>query len=548
MRVIYYAYPVIYSDIRDTPSMYYAYSFDFEDRDFGVYGLSEEVFEADQVKHFDEILGGLGLVTTETKRLKALLEDYFPHLKNAFKDPGVGKSHIDNRKLFRERRIGTREYLDRYFTYSDNVDKRHTAEDKVKEFIEGDYTELADEKRTQGVINLYEKHGSDAPKLFFTSLLSVVEDNMNDMEAAEKAILFRDILRTCFKVTGYLVRDNDGSLTRILSAINRLVPRENYPAVFGNIERYMSHPSTGLRLLLYTNPTRSNQLGNLQSYSGYPEMRIKILEQVDRYYLEERNDIFAEDTSDEDEWRFVLAQWSTSVCYDQPEALDIARRTKVNDYIEALAKDSVSQLHALIMGAFWQNDLTAGKYRFVFNVSPQPYEVDRFVKLVRQILNDKSKAQAIDAEQQKDFDRFLTQYDTFKNEEKVAAAPIITSLNNDIAWATNYHDVGAAFSAPIKVDNYGGEADFIVGAHISGTLEDGNAWESNYFKVQGKKVGEAHPVSANDIVEVNLFISDNFTSQRLIPEITSHEAKLEVSFRSGKKRAVVYEPSNIKKS
>jgi len=546
MRVMYYVYPIIYSDIRDNPSMYFPYSFSFDDRDFGVYGLSEETFEADQIKHFDEVIGGLGLLTADTKRLKALLEDYFPHLKNVFKEPGIGKSHIDERKLYRERRIGTREYLDRYFTYSENVDKRHVAEDKIKRFFERDYKKLTDEKRTQAFIDLYEKHGGDNPKLFFTSLLSVAEDHATDMKDEKKAVLFRDILRTCFKVTGYLVRDNDGSLTRTLGTINRLVNSDNFDLVFDGIEGYMSHPSTGLRLLLYINPTRANHLGSLHSYAGYPDLRKRILKAVDDYYLKQGNSAFAEDNSDEREWRFVLFQWATSVCNNKKEDLDAGRNKKVNDYIAGLVEGDTAQLHDFIMGAFWQNDITAERHRFIFDNSPQAYDVDRFAKIVRKTVGEGEDT--LDTEHRKDLEKFIEQYDEFKRQGKADAAPIITSANGTIAWATNFGGVGAAFSAPLKVDNYEGKADFIVDAKIIGTLDDGSQWSSKLFRTSQGKPGERVAIPENDIIEVGLFISDDFEPRRLIPEITSHEAELLVTLRSGKTRTVRYQPGHITKA
>ena len=546
MRVLYYAFPVIYVDIRDNAAMYYEYNYDFNDRDFGVYGLEEEGFEADQRNHFEELLNTLGMSVLDKKRLKSLLEGYFPHLKNVFRDPGLGKTRIDERKLYRERRIGVRDYLDRYFTFSENVDKRHESEDTIRQFLKEVYMQAPKEKRVDKLVELYKQHGADSPRLFFTSLLSLVEDMHENMEEAEKVGLYRDILRTCFKVTGYLVRDNDGSLTRILGAINRLLPRDALDQIFEDVEQYMSHPSTGLRLLLYINPTRDNHFANLQGYQGYSRLRQRILVRVDNYYLKEGNNPFEEDQSEEREWRFVLYQWATSVCHNREADLVAERRIQVNEYIVNLVESNLAQLHDFIMGAFWQNDLISDKHRFMFDAKPRAYEAERFIEVVAGLLADTAKADELTADQRADFERFLDQYKVYERDKRAANTPTATLENDELAWATNYGGYGASFRAVLKIDNFGGKADYLTDVVVTGDLTDGNKWRSNIFMFERDRPREPLHIAADEILGKQVFITDDPTTGRQMPELVAGTVRLELTFRSG--RSVSINPRSLRKA
>jgi len=415
MRAIYYAYPVLYADIKNNPTMYYAYKASLQQRDFGIYGFSDERFVADQVQHFTLLLDGLNLLPSERRRLQSLLEDYFPYLKNVFKEQHAGKTYIDERKLAKGRRIGAREYLDRYFMFSEHTDKRHATEEGIRRFVGGAYKKTADDKRTQLLKRLYEDHSKEEPQLFFAALTSIIQDQEPDVEEVRVSLL-RDMLRVYLWATGYLVHDDNGSLIGLLSTINEYAPQGSYDAIFGNAETYMAHPSAGLRLLLYMHPLRDNHLNNLRAYAGYAALRKKILRKVDQFYLEGDNDIFAEDASDQREWRFMLFQWATSVCNDTLTELVASRKDKVNRYIAGLVRDSVPRLHEFIMGAFWQNDLVGDKYRFVFNNKTQAYDSGRFVGFVQHALTDPDTT--LTDEQRSDFERFLTQYSVFRKHQK----------------------------------------------------------------------------------------------------------------------------------
>lgn len=541
MRVMYYTYPVLYADIRDDSSMYFEYDHSFESRDFGVYGFDEDVFEADQIKHFETLFENMDLKLIDTKRLKTLLENYFPYLKNVFRDPGLGKMGIEGRKLFRNRRIGNREHLDRYFVLNDSFDQQHESEDDIKSFIESDYMKGSDEKRTETLLEFYHKSGKDNPKLFFTSLLGAADDISKELEEAEVSSLYRDILRTYFRETGYIVRDNDGLLTRIIGAIDRNVQAGDYDKVFNGIEEFIAHPSTGLRLTLYINPDRGS-FHNLGSYRNYKDLRARILTKVDKYYFEENRDIFKEDQTDQKEWRFILYQWATSVSYERSAELAVDRRTKVNDYVIRLLSSDVLKLHEFIMSAFWQHDLNANKYRFIFNTQPSGYEEDRYVAIVREQL---AQSDDLSLEIKDDFEKFIAQYETHKQRMRAADAPSITAAEPLLQWATNFHGAGASFNSAVKVDNFGGTEDYITGIRLIGKLQNSNTWMASDFIFQQQGKNEPRLVQANKIETFRFFISDDFTRGRTMPDINSHDATLELIFRSNKKRVITYKAEDI---
>lgn len=136
---------------------------------------------------------------------------------------------------------------------------------------------------------------------------------------------------------------------------------------------------------------------------------------VDSYYIAQKHDALREDTSDNGEWRFTVAQWATSVCYERPDDLIPERRSKVNDYLLRLVKGDIHWFHQLLMGAFWMSQFDEPS-RFIFEVKPQPYEADKFVSIAKIWLKRPRSGQLSD-QQDNDLRLFINDYDRWLKKE-----------------------------------------------------------------------------------------------------------------------------------
>lgn len=417
LRSLYYAHPSIYIDMRENTSMYFGYSYDYNDVDFSYYGFSEESFEAAQIEHFSKLFSEMNISSRETKKIKALLEDYLPALGNVFRESGTGKRHVDYGKLSRGRRIGSREYLERYFIFSEDVDKKHKVEKQIDKFIENHWGDR-DEKRYSALSELYSDFIDDTKKLFVEIYLQKIEDIVDDNRESASAMRkkhYRDILRVNLSKTDYIQVDGDGTLMRTLGAIDRNLVPADFPYIFEGLVAYINHPTVSLRVALYMNPQRDNGLHYLRKYERYNELREQILASVDDYYLKNKNNVLEEEATSEKDWIFVVAQWSTSVCYDDPEGMVVERFTKVNSYLLKLVNDNAGLLLKLIQGAFWSNDLVRNKYRYFFNIKPKAYNHELFVKEAKKWL--KNKNEELSNEQKQILKLFVDAYSKFLEEE-----------------------------------------------------------------------------------------------------------------------------------
>lgn len=389
LRSLYYAYPSLYIDIRENTSMYFDYHFDFNDSEFGLYGFNEEDFEQAQKQHLEDLFAEMRLTAEEIKRFKALLEDYLPGLENVFRRPGSGKRHIDYGKLSRERRIGSREYLDRYFILSEDVDKKHELEAMIDSFIAKNWGK-SDTDRFKSLRKFY-SNNKDSKRLFYELYLQKVRGlEGNDREASSdlRKSHYRDLLRLNVEKTDYESMDNDGTFMRTLGEIDQQLVPDDFPYIFDDLSDYAMHPTISMRIALYLNPRRDNGLYHLRQYDGYNDLRSKILASVDEYYLVKQHNVLTESSTTDKQWIFVVAQWSTSVCYDTQQDFNQERYDKVNAYLIELVENDASLLEKLIQGAFWHNDLISNKYRYTFNSKPQAYDHVLIAEQVRKWLEN----------------------------------------------------------------------------------------------------------------------------------------------------------------
>lgn len=418
MNALKHAFPTIYADISQNRSYYVPFEYDdYNDEGFTLYGLMGERddsdFIKDQTAHFQSLLKNLDLSPRDKRRLISVIENLFPATNKRF----YGNTEVINNPYStqhrRERRIGVnRLYLDRYFLLSNEVDKRHIIENSQAAVRDDYFAEKDDAKRLgklRSIVPTDLDGGSE--ELFYGALADILSGLNHD--SPERKVLARDMLRLYFQETGYLVRDEKRSLLIIVDAIDRYVNNNDYAYVFEHIDRFMHHPSTGLRLLLYINPTRDNSFHNLKSYPGYTKLSEKILKKIDDYYIKQANDVLDEDVSNNEEWRFTIAQWATSVCYNDHTYFVPARFKRVNRYLIAITANNPSKFRDLIMGAFWQSFMGEG-YKFIFNSQPQPYDVQLLAKHARQLLKQPNLEESVT----NDLKAFLKAYRVYASEQK----------------------------------------------------------------------------------------------------------------------------------
>lgn len=393
LRTVQYAYPSLYSDINENYKFYFPYSFNFDEPEFLLYGFDDDVYKDNQKTHFKRLFESLGLSNDsfEKKRLVNALVEYFPALKGIIDD--LSSSHYDQRALERDRRIGYIEYLRRYFSFSRDVDKKHAIEESFINTVEGAYGNSTNNQGYELLKTVLNNTRANQD-LFYSVALSYVENlswDGDDQNAITKRLL-RDLLRLVMQTSGYITRNDKESITRVLGTVDKMVKEEDLDYIFREIQNFAGHPSATLRLLLYMHPTRDNSLYRLKKYPSYNKLRAKLLNTVDNYYLDQGCSVFSEDKSNSGEWRFILAQWATSVSYSDKKKVVKSRFNKVNDYVIGLLLAEPKLTYKFIMDAFWLQDLHSMKYRFNLKSEPQPYDFSKISNLVEHHLRE-SKTQ-----------------------------------------------------------------------------------------------------------------------------------------------------------
>lgn len=310
-----------------------------------------------------------------------VIKDLFPVAKNALRAEGVGRTALDGRKMEKEKKIGLEKHLLPFFHYSE----KSKASKNIQELVESmmlTYRNSDPADKTGWLIKFFREEDYDD---LSNKVLEIIDtylrsDDDFDVELA------RNVLAAYFTNTGYLVRDEQSTLLRILGVIDeRVRSDEEINEIFLDISTFLRHPSAGLRLLLYMHPKRSNQFFRLKDYKDYQQLRSQVLEYCDIFYEKSPIDIFDEDVSDNNEWRFIAYQWGMSVSNDVPEQLNKERMMRVNKYIEIIITNDPQKLHRFVRGVYWNHDLMTDKYRYIPEVEG-PYNLHNIVSIVKEKL------------------------------------------------------------------------------------------------------------------------------------------------------------------
>lgn len=300
----------------------------------------------------------------EDKRefIKDILKDLFPQTNHLL---GGGAVHaIDYMKARRERRVYHPDVLDEYFAGSTSLEAYDASLLKINNLLEA----LQESKNEKGRMELFNNYlvetannesPGDAIRLLSDELL-----HLGDIKVMR--LYFRSLLRAYCLYVNFVAKDSDdGRLAPVLSGINEFALQygqgdeqsKHLDYIFRDVEKYMSHPSVMLRMLLYMHPARDNHFFAIQQWGeGYQALRRRGLKYVDDYYLKHRENNFFEPSRGY-EWRFVFYQWALSVrTGDTPDNRDAnaeARFKRVNNYIFSLWSNDHRLAYKSIREDFW---------------------------------------------------------------------------------------------------------------------------------------------------------------------------------------------------
>lgn len=236
-----------------------------------LYGWDDEKrklqFAEDQIDTLARCLEPLQLGAIEKRRLVSVLEHLFPALHYRINKPDAKKDNaifIDTKKMAIERRIGASLiHLDRYFSYRMDIDAANAIRASLAATMKTYFSEADDKKRQHILRDMTPSESDSDDEEQFYSLLFEYVENMPH-KSPERRIVLRDALRMYCQNTGYIIQDKKRTLIRIMSTIDTYVRSEDFEYIFEEIEKYISHPSSALRILLYMNPDRSNNMSSLR--------------------------------------------------------------------------------------------------------------------------------------------------------------------------------------------------------------------------------------------------------------------------------------------
>lgn len=143
---------------------------------------------------------------------------------------------------------------------------------------------------------------------------------------------------------------------------------------------------------------------------------------------------------------------------------------------------------------------------------------------------------------------------TVNNQAKTT--PQVT-LSNGLKWA-NWGGLSAGFMTQLKINNFGGSEDYLTEVSVHAINDQGDDWAAELFQFfevdgeNGQKI-KLEPnvelyVGENKIVNTRLFITDELTPSRLMPDLDLDTVVASFNFSSGKVISVNLKPGEVTKS
>lgn len=272
----------------------------------------------------DIILKAIDQTVPEDKRsaIRSTIAELFPQTYHLLGHSS--KKYCDYSEFRRELRVCHPDVLDNYFARSQNQEVYHHRLNKINKLI---INLDKGESNENNIINLFKEYIesiSKEPGMGDTIRLLTGELAYTLSNKDKLRLYLRCFLRSYSQYISYASLDrDDGILSNILSAINEFVEqftdRENLLKIhlnyiFKDLDKYISHPSVILRILLYLLPERDNSFYAIKKWGdGFNKLRRKGLVYVDNFYLSQTNTNIFLDHQLSYEWRFILYQWALSI-------------------------------------------------------------------------------------------------------------------------------------------------------------------------------------------------------------------------------------------
>jgi hypothetical protein len=126
-------------------------------------------------------------------------------------------------------------------------------------------------------------------------------------------------------------------------------------------------------------------------------------------------------------------------------------------------------------------------------------------------------------------------------------------IMDKLSWA-NWGGFASGFLTKIKVNNYGGEEDYLTEVVVHATEGNGQPWPAKIYQIEvhgdhSRKLqpGEELYIGKNKIVNASLFITDEMNMQRQMPDLDVDTVKIEFKFSSGKIIDHTFKPGDVGK-
>lgn len=127
--------------------------------------------------------------------------------------------------------------------------------------------------------------------------------------------------------------------------------------------------------------------------------------------------------------------------------------------------------------------------------------------------------------------------------------PIVTLLSNTGGWANwGGNNQGSGFRYHLKIDNYGGEIDYITNVRMIASNDTvTTTWQTRHFVFDTLLPNQALKLEQDEIKEIGVFLTDEpGQRQRMLPLLDTDIVKLEIELRSGTNQTIDIPPSRLK--